>query len=100
MILSFEGFAEMYVLCNIYRIRNPVSLVWVLAWIVESWTGHYQHLWGFLVLLMLRVCGVCGDSNRVGQQIFLSYEIFLCPIPMMLILSKSSKVNISTQNAF
>ena len=95
MILLFDGFPEMFVLRNICYFRNPVGLVLVLVGIIESWTGHYQHLWGFLVLLMLQVCVSVyqHSSSRVGHQIFLSYEIFLHPIPMMLNLSKSSKVN-------
>ena len=68
MIILFEGFPEMFVLCNIYRFRNPVSLVFVLAGIIESWTGHYQHLWGFLVLLMLQVGSVCGECVSAQQQ--------------------------------
>ena len=77
MIISFEGFPEMYVLCNIYRIRNPVGLVLVSAGIIESWTGHYQHLWGFLVLLMLRVCGVCGECVSAQQQQSWTKNIFV-----------------------
>ena len=79
MIISFEGFPEMYVLCNIYRIRNPVGLVWVLAWIIESWTGHYQHLWGFLVLLMLRVC-----VSTAAAELDIKY---FCPMKYFCVLS-------------
>ena len=60
----FYYFPEMFVLCNIYYFRNPVGLVLVLAGIIESWTGHYQHLWGFLVLLMLRLCGECVSAQQ------------------------------------
>ena len=31
MFLVFEGFPEMFVLCNIYCFRNPVGLVLVLV---------------------------------------------------------------------
>ena len=77
MILLFDGFPEMFVLCNIYRFSNPVGLVLVLAGIIESWTGHYQHLWGFLVLLMLRVCGVCGECVSAQQQQSWTTNIFV-----------------------
>ena len=35
MILLFEGFPKMFVLCNINRIRNPFGLVLVLARIID-----------------------------------------------------------------